>query len=478
MIYLSQLLLNEGAVEKSAEDFIKQITKGTQWEGRIFIAGGYVRDELLGKDPKDLDIMVDYPEGGIRFAEWITQKIGKYKENSNPVVYRHFGTAKFNLQGVTHNGHDLSNINIESVMPRQESYTPGSRKPSVQFSNLKGDAERRDLTINAMYKNISTGEFVDPTGMGMKDLKSKVFRTPLDPDKTFIDDPLRMLRVVRFFAKYGWKFSPGLIKAIKRNSSKLSTISSERVQDELNKMLITTRPAEAMKLLKITGLMEYIVPEFLDAYKMTQNIHHKANVWQHTLDVLSKTKPELLNRLTALFHDIGKVATKSITPTGVHFYGHEDVGSEMVEKILSRLKYPNQIISSVALGVKNHMRLKSGGDTSVNLSDKALRKFKMELGDNLETILDVIHADNISHSDESSMPNQIDNVRKRLTKLDVSTKKKPDLPINGNDLISMGLKPGPIFSKILSAITEAWFDNPKLSREEALTIAKSMIGIL
>jgi poly(A) polymerase len=510
-------ILNEGAKEVAVEDFIKNLIHGTEWENKVFIAGGYVRDFVMGKDPKDLDIMVDAPNGGFEFAKWITKKIGNYKGPSvdppwppkprynvddkgkpatkedqailddwiekltniqklytNPVIFPRFGTAKFNLRGITYQGQDLSTMDIEAVMPRSETYTAGSRKPEVGFSSLQGDAERRDLTVNALFKNISTGEILDLTGKGFDDLKKGIVRTPLEPSKTFTDDPLRMLRVVRFYAKYGWSIPKHIIKALKNNSQQLENISAERIQDELNKMLMTVNPDKAVKLLKITNLLQYIIPELKQAVKMTQNHHHKMDVFDHTLDVLKKTQPVLVQRLMGLFHDIGKVVTRSVTPTGVHFYGHEEAGAEMVETIMRRLKYPTEVINAVKIGVANHMRLKHGGDTAVNLSDKSLRKFTMEVGEHLENVLGLIHADNIAHSEESSMPNQIEFVKNRLKSLN-TTLKKPDLPINGFDLQKeLGLKPGPIFGEITKAITEAWLEDPKLSREKALDIAKKI----
>jgi tRNA nucleotidyltransferase (CCA-adding enzyme) len=209
---------------------------------------------------------------------------------------------------------------------------------------------------------------------------------------------------------------------------------------------------------------------------MTQNQHHRHNVFTHTLEVLKKTKPVLAQRLMALFHDIGKTVTRSVTPTGVHFYDHENVGSEMAKDIMKRLKYPNELADAVSLGVQNHMRLKSGGDDAVKLSDKALRKFKVALGDQLENLLDVMHADNIAHSEASSMPNQITNIRKRLETLNMTTG-KPILPISGNDLIALGLKPGPQFAKIMSVVTDAWYENPSISKEQALEIVKKLINI-
>jgi poly(A) polymerase len=467
-------LLTEGTKESALEDFLRNLIRGTEWEGKVFIAGGYVRDYVMGKDPKDLDLMVNAQNGGIEFAKWITKRVGNFKEGSNPVTFPRFGTAKFNLNGMSHNGIDLSGMDIESVMPRSETYVAGSRKPDVGFADLQGDAERRDLTVNSLFKNLSTGEILDLTGKGMDDLKNGIVRTPLDPDKTFADDPLRMLRVVRFYAKYNWNIPMNIVRALKRNASKLQTISAERIQDELNKMLLTSNPHKAVKMLKVTDLLQHVIPEMKLAVKMTQNHHHKMDVFGHTLDVLKTTSPKLVPRLMALFHDIGKVATRSVTPSGVHFYEHEHVGANMAETIMKRLKYPNELINAVKIGVENHMRLKHGGDAAVNLSDKTLRRFVSDVGEQLEHILEVIHADNIAHSEASSMPNQIELVRGRLTNLN-TTSKKPALPINGNDLkTELGLSPGPHFSKILSAITEKWFENPNISREEALTIARSM----
>lgn len=468
-------LLTEGKTEEAAEDFIRKTIKGTEWENKVFAAGGYVRDQLSGKDAKDLDILVNSPDGGIAFSKWITMKIGNYKEGSNPVIFPTFGTAKFNLNGVTHNGVDLTGFDIEAVMPRSEKYTAGSRKPEVQQSTLKGDAERRDLTFNSMFKNLSTGEILDLTGKGKEDLAAGIIRTPLDPDITFREDPLRMLRVVRFYAKYNYEIPLNIIRALKRNASQLENISEERIKDELNKMLVTGAPAKAIKLLRITGLLNFIIPEFKSAYKMTQNVHHSQDVFSHSLTVLSKTQPILIRRLMALFHDIGKTVTRSVTPTGVHFYGHEDAGARMAEEIMKRLKYPNELTSAVVTGIKSHMRLKSGGPDGIKLSDKALRKFKMEVGEVLVDLLDVIHADNISHADASSMPNQIENIKKRLDDLNM-TVSKPKLPISGKDLMDMGIKPGPIFAEILAKVTDQWFENPNMSKEEALTIAKSFLS--
>ena len=477
IMQLVKKLIVEGVAEKTAELFLKTIIKKTKWENKVFIAGGYVRDELMGKDPKDIDIVINAPNGGIEFAEWFTKKIGNYKESSNPVIYPTYGTAKFTLKGVTFKGVDLSHIDIEAVMPRSEKYTSTSRKPEVELSDMEGDAKRRDLTINSLFKNVSTGKILDLTGTGKKDLNSKILRTPIDADSTFSDDPLRMLRVVRFYAKTGFNVPFSLLKSIKKNAFRLEIISAERIQDELNKMLVTSKPSEALKMLKITGLLPFISQDLQNAVGMKQNSHHTKDVFGHTLDVVSKTEPKLINRLMALFHDIGKTVTKSVTPTGVHFYGHEDAGVDIARNVMKKLKYPTATIDAVCLGVKHHMKLKHGGDDSIQMSDKTLRKFTMEVGDKLETILDVIHADNIAHASESSMPNQITNIKKRLETLNSSIESsKIELPLNGHDLIRMGIKPGPQIKHLLELVLDAWYENPDITKQEAIDLINKKIN--
>jgi len=467
-------ILAEGIKEKAAEDFIRQTIKGTEWEGKVYIAGGYVRDEFLGIDPKDMDLVVNKPNGGVEFSDWITKKIGAYKQGSNPVIASKYGTAKFNLRGITHNGQDLSDMDIEAVMPRKETYDdPNSRNPTVVPGTMKDDAERRDFTTNSLLKDLTTQEILDLTGQGIADIKRGIIRTAIQPDQIFSDDPLRMLRAVRFTMKYNWDLPMFMIRAIKKNAPRMEIISKERIRDELNKMIQTGSPHRAIKLLRIVGLLPYTIPELIPAIKMTQNVHHKDDVFDHTLDVLSRTNPVLVQRLMALFHDIGKTVTRSVTPTGVHFYRHEDEGAKITRVIMQRLKYPTELIDAVCKGVENHMRLKGGGDEA-NISDKALRKFRVDMGEQLEDTLDLIHADNTAHADASAMPNQINLIKARLATLDMNlVKKKPQLPINGHDLITLGVKPGPKFAELLGKVTDAWYEDPRIDKNQAMDIIKA-----
>lgn len=471
---LRLIIENSQTDEEFVLSKLKELIKNSEWENRLFLVGGAVRDELLGGKAKDLDFVVNGDlNAGIDFATWLTQELGNYKDGSNPVIFPRFGTAKVSL---TNNNLNLPDIELEFVAPRKEEYTDGSRKPDVTGGDMYDEVMRRDLTINSLMKNVSTDEIIDLSGKGLKDLENGIIRTTSDPDLIFTEDPLRMMRCIRFYGRFDFKLDDSVLPAIKRNAHLINNISSERINDELNKMLMVNKPSLTIKLLRDSGLLRYVMSELQDAVGMTQNAHHKDDVFDHTMAVLDNTPPNLNTRLMALFHDIGKTLTRSVTPEGsVHFYDHENVGVDIVRKVMNRLKYSNVLVNAVVTGVQNHMRLKHGGDDG-DVSDKTLRKFASKVGENLDDILDLIHADNISHADASSMPNQINNIRKRLEHINQNLESsKPKLPINGNDLIQMGIKPSPMFKSILTAVEDAWFDNPNISRDEALEIVRGMV---
>ena len=470
-------LLAEGAKENAALDYLQKLVQSGPFKGRVYLAGGAVRDMQLGKDPKDLDVVVTGGlDAGMEFAKYATQTMNNYSNGSNPVLFPTYGTAKFTLKGITHNGFDLSDVDIEAVATRKEKYTTGSRKPEVSAGDLADDVHRRDFTVNSLLKDLTTGEILDLTGKGKEDIRRGIIQTPLNPDVIFTEDPLRMLRAVRFTMKYGWELPMFMIRALKRNAAQLRNISAERIRDELDKTLVTGSPDRAIKLLRITGLLNYIIPEFKSAYKMTQNAHHDETVFNHILTVVKNTKPNLITRLQALFHDIGKTTTRTIINNEVHFYDHENVSAVMTRAIMSRLKYPNDVIDAVVTGVRNHMRLKPAGKQGDKMSDKSLRKFIVDLGGHLDYTLDLMHADNVAHAPESAMPEQIPNIIKRIEILKTTTPKKNEkLPITGEDLIKLGLNPSPLFSKLLDLVKDKQLENPNTTNEEYLDLIQKYL---
>lgn len=474
---LYKKLIMEGQKEDLTIELLRSLIKDTEFENKSFIAGGYVRDEILGKPSKDIDIVVELPSGGIAFADFITKKLNIFKKGSNPTIFPTFGTAKFNLRGIKYKGVDLSDQDIECVMTRKEQYHEKNRKPDVSPGTLKDDVERRDFTVNSLLKNLSTGEIVDLTGMGREDIKKGIIRTPLDPDIIFKDDPLRILRAIRFSCKYNWKLPRFMLMAIKKNAPMIQYISKERIQDELNKIMISPNPVRGIRLIQWSGLSKYIIPELNALVGLEQNKYHKKDAYKHTLDVLSNVPPNLITRLQALFHDIGKSKTKEVIDQSIHFYRHEELGANMTRDILKKLKYPKEIIDAVAKGVEHHMRLKSSGKEGKDISDKALRKLKRDLGAHIASILDLVHADNVSHSDEHSMPLQIPGIRNRLKTLkDIPLQQHIKLPLSGIELIQIfNLKPGKFLGDIKRYLEDQYLENPDMTKEQAIKLVSDKL---
>jgi poly(A) polymerase len=445
--------------------YLREQIRNTPFDGQVFVAGGYVRDLLLNRESEDIDLVITRPEGGTAFADWICSRAG-CRTGGNPVIFERFGTAKFNLRVP-----GLPEVDIEAVMPRVEVYTPGSRNPDVQYTTLTEDAKRRDFTINAMFFNISTGEILDLVG-GKDDLRKGVIRTAIDPELIFVDDPLRMMRAIRFSARFGWVLDTAILQALPKNAHRIQSITQERLNDELSKMLVSARPSWAIRLMQASGLLDYVLPEIATLKGVTQNKYHEHDVYDHTLAVLDGTPADLCTRLGALFHDAGKPDVRSVDEDGaVHFYDHETAGVVRATAALTRLRFSNEILNSVNTLVAQHMRLKQSGLDGTECSDKALRKLKADLGDELDRLLDLMHADNIAHAEQYAMPEQVPGIRKRLSELKVQA--KITLPVSGHDVMQeFGLKPGREVGVLLDLVKEAWFSNPDITREQALELLR------
>ena len=356
---------------------------------RAFVIGGYVRDCFLGRPSSDIDIVVE--GSGIDFARAVGERTGSYVS-----YFKNFGTAMLHYKG----------DEIEFVGARKESYRRESRKPIVEDGTLRDDQERRDFTINAMAFSLqegSFGELVDPFG-GIKDLAAGIIRTPLDPDTTYSDDPLRMLRAVRFATKLStpeltFRIVPESLESMRRMSGRLSILSVERITEELNKMLVTARPSMAFELMEQTGLLEQILPELcaLKGVETMEGKGHKEN-FSHTLMVLDNVaatdgpEPKLWLRWAALMHDIGKPASKKFVPgTGWTFHGHDLIGSRMVPKIFQRLKLPLDAMKYVKKLVWLHLRPIALVDEGV--TDSAVRRLLFDAGEDIDDLMTLCRAD-------------------------------------------------------------------------------------
>ena len=444
---------------------IKSAIKGSAWENHVFLVGGAVRDHLLGQDIKDIDLCVNVSEGGLAFAKWICNEFDCFVPNSNPVVFPTYGTAKFNLRTI----HDLSHIEIECVQTRKEQYHSDSRKPETVFGTIQEDAKRRDLTINALYVNLSNDEIIDPTGLGFEDMRKEIIRTPSDPNIVFNDDPLRMLRVIRFATRLGWGIDKDTWLGIVTNVSRLSIVSQERITDELTKIMLCHKPSIGLRRLLHSGLLKVVLPEIHKLIGVTQGIQHFGDVFEHTLSVVDKTRNIANHRWAALFHDVGKPYTKALKNGQTTFLNHDNFGFTITDAVLKRMKFSTENIRQITSAVKQHMRFKSSKNTCP--SNKSLRKFiaENEMKD-LAIVLDVIHADNTSHATEWCMPKQIPLIIDKLNELYVKNKEpecKP--PINGKDIMEhFNLKAGPKIGELMDAAKELCLEDPYVTKEQCL----------
>lgn len=446
---------------------LQEVLKDTIYEHNTFFVGGCVRDYLLNVKCKDYDLCVELENGGIELSHFLI--------NNYPDTFKHlcifptYGTTKLTMIM------DDIQLDIEIVETRKEQYKyENSRNPECCFGTITEDSYRRDLTINSLYMSIYDGEIYDYCGLGISDLENKIIRTPCDANITYTQDPLRMMRTIRFSSRYGWDIDKDTLSAICLNSHRLSIISKERIQDEFSKILVGNNVVNALNILKETKLMEYIIPELPKTYNLTQNKYHIGTVWEHTLSVVEKTQPILLNRLCALLHDIGKIDSYSEDENGnVHFYKHDLLGAELSSNILKTLKFNNDIINRVFAIISNHMRLKSFND-ECNMKDKHIRKLIYDMGDDLETLLDIVDSDNKSHSVEYCLPNQIRLLRERILHLnDKVDNMVVNLPINGTDVIyTLKIEPSRLVRDVLDYVRDKYFENPNITKQECIELIK------
>ena len=451
---------------------IEKIIENTEFEEHVFVVGGYIRSVLLGREPKDLDIVVDLPDGGIRFANWMHEK---GETDGDVVVYPTFGVGMFRLN-------EFPEIELECVMTRGEQYhDKNSRKPETVFGSIHDDCVRRDFTVNALYLNVSTSDVYDYTGKGLDDLKNKIIRVTNDnPDVVFNDDPLRIIRGCRLASQLGFDIEEQTFASMKRNVERIKIVSAERIASELNKILMSPEPTKGLELMKDCGALEQFIPEFKDLYSMTQNKYHDyCTVWVHTLKVVEHAQEyeDLTVMLAALLHDIGKLKTRRVNGEKVQFIMHETVGADMAEQILRRLKYDNKTISDVKFMVRNHMRFKSFGDNTP--SDKALRKFQYECKSEelYDKCLALIHADNISHGYYYCLPMQVPKIEARTVQLKYDNEDMFEfrLPVSGEDIMAVrGCPPGEEVGKCLEYLTKLCFNGvKKMNKETCLKMIRN-----
>lgn len=447
-------------------DTVRQAAQATGYE--TFAVGGFVRDLLLKRPSKDLDFVC--LGSGIDLASEVAKRLG----NAPLTVFKNFGTAM-----VKHSDYEL-----EFVGARRESYRSDSRKPIVEDGTLDDDQKRRDFTINALAISLNSknyGDLIDPFD-GVAHLKRKMIKTPTDPNITFSDDPLRMMRAIRFASQLNFDIDPDTYEAIVQNAERLKIISMERMIDELNKIILSTTPSYGFKLLFHSGLLKQFFPEMiaLHGVEYVDNHAHKDNFF-HTLQVLdnvSKYSNDLWLRWAAILHDIAKPATKRFEPKhGWTFHGHEEKGARMVPGIFRRLKLP---MNDRMLFVQKLVRLHLRPIALVNeVTDSAIRRLLFEAGDDIDALMKLCRADITSKNNEkvARYLRNFEKVEKKMVEVEEKDQVRNfQPPISGDEIIKLfNLVPGRIVGEIKDQIKEAILDGViRNDREEAF---KYMVDI-
>jgi len=433
---------------------------GDEKDLEVYVVGGYVRDLVMGRSLTEIDLLV--VGDGIAFARQLANRMGVKKI----VPFEAFGTAEIPYSG----------CQIEVASARKESYDPDSRKPHVTDSNLEGDLSRRDFTINAMAMSLgkqNRGELFDPLG-GIKDLRKKILRTPLDPDTTFSDDPLRLMRAARFAAQLEFQIDQAVVESMKRQVNRIQIVSAERITAELYKILGANYPSIGLELLEQVGLMKIVFPEIAALAGMEQPAewHHK-DIFYHTLQVVDNLAQLTENRdlrLAGLVHDIGKPRRRKFdSDKGWTFHGHEVVGSRMLDRVSHRMKLSNKTKEYLKKMTDLHLRPIALAIEGV--TDSAVRRLMVAAGDDIDDLLSLCRAD-ITSKNPQLVEKYMGNFD-RVEKLMQNVQERDALrafqsPVRGDVIMKeCGIEPGPLVGKIKKSIEDAILDGEIENNYEA-----------
>ncbi|HEX6400698.1 MAG TPA: CCA tRNA nucleotidyltransferase [Actinomycetota bacterium] len=419
----------------------------------LYLVGGVVRDLVMGRlvPDADMDFATDASP-----AE--TSRVLRGWAEAQYLVGVRFGTVGARRHGRL----------IEITTFREERYPQDERKPAVTFAKDIGtDLSRRDFTINAMAIRLPDGEFVDPYE-GVKDLAAKRLDTPLEPEIAFSDDPLRMLRAARFVSQLGVTPTPRIIDAIGRMRERLAIVSAERIRDELDKLLVGDDPRAGLEVLIETELADGFLPE-LSALRMEQDpVHHHKDVLRHTFAVVMRCEPDPVLRLAALLHDIGKPATRRITPEGVSFHHHEVVGARMADERLRALRYPRSVVEDVRKLVELHLRFHGYGE---GWSDSAVRRYVHDAGSLLDQLNQLTRADVTTRDPKraerfATLQDDLEERIARLAEEENLAAMRP--PLDGRQVMErLGIEPGPLVGEALAFLMEVRMDRGEIPADEA-----------
>tara|TARA_Y100000996_G_scaffold386954_1_gene345378 strand:+ start:1120 stop:2541 length:1422 start_codon:yes stop_codon:yes gene_type:complete len=442
-------IINQNKRLSNISKIISDLSREIQIDA--YLVGGCVRDLMLNpsKDAIDVDIMVE--GDGIAFAKILAQKINVPKI----VPFKKFATAKI----------PYKEFEIEVASARLETYDQSSRSPSeVTLSNIQDDLLRRDFTVNAMAVSLNEqnfGEFFDPFN-GMEDLNNKILKTPLDPDTTFSDDPLRMMRAAYFASKLSLSIEKNCLESIKDNADRISIVSQERITNELFKILGTKKPSIGLDILQQSGLMTFVFPEISVMYGLDQsNEYHHKDIFYHTLEVVdnaAQLSDKLDLRLAALVHDIAKPKTRRLSKSkGYTFYGHDDVGARMLKGISTNMKFSNSTRDYITKLTSLHLRPISLAKKDV--TDSAIRRLIVDAGEEIDDLMKLCRADITTKNPKNITKylGNFDRVEKRMNEvIEIDELKAFQSPVRGDEIMKMfDLPPGKEVGKIKTMVEDA-----------------------
>lgn len=424
---------------------------GSCFWNKTFIVGGYVRDLIMGIECNDLDIVVAFEDGGKELAQMLYEK----GISTKPVIFERFGTAIINI-----GGHQ-----IEFVMTRKEAYSACSRKPDVAAGSLEEDILRRDFTINSLSMNINTGDISDLTGKGREDITNKIIRTVSNPELTFKEDPLRMLRAVRFAVQLNFEIEAQTQDGIKQQADELAHISWERKRDELTKILLSKYPAHGIEMLKQFGLMKHLIPELEKIIELPGKHSDDLDVYSHSLKVIEHVRPHLGLRLAGLLHNIAKDTIPE--ENEIICLDYETRDALLIKQILKRLMFPNKVIKVVIFLVDNHTRLNFMENMEM-LSNTFVMGFIKEMKGKLDILFEFIQADKISHLPKYCKPDFIPVLKKRIDKIRKQFEGRT-MPVKGVDIMEyFNISAGEKVGELLKKAETIWWEHPEWNKESIL----------
>ncbi|MGH2807936.1 MAG: CCA tRNA nucleotidyltransferase [Actinomycetota bacterium] len=444
LIAASELLADDSLVMTLARRF-----RGAGQE--LYLVGGPVRDMFLRRPHVDLDLATDAPPEK-------TLEIVAPVSTNQWLQGMEFGTI----------GAQVDGRNLEITTFRTERYEPKSRLPHVEFaSEIETDLSRRDFTINAMAIRLPERDALDPFE-GMKDLRAKLIKTPVDPTVSFTDDPLRMLRAFRFASQLAFDIDDRVLDAIARLKDELRTVSAERIADEFGKLIVGEKPGRALELAHATGITDIFLPE-LGALQLEQDpIHRHKDVFHHTLAVVERTAPVLELRLAALLHDIGKPKTRHIGPEGVSFHHHEVEGAKMAKRRLREMRFPNDVVTAVSEMIRLHHRFHT---YSLGWTDSAVRRYVRDAGPLLGSLNDLVRADCTTRNAAKAkrLQARIDDLEARIAELAAEEeieRLRPELD-GGQIMAYLGIEPGPLVGRARDFMMEVRLDEGLIGEDTA-----------